>query len=161
MRTQIYGLMKLVPAIIVPLAPAPQTYAKDARLLIRVHPCQAYLFVAGVGKGDASCSGNRTLLLRHTSPGEHTIAIYDYGYTPVTRQVTVSEGQTSTVNISMESVPGTVSGPWKGLKSEGGGHAAALLNGKTPDYYVGEAGDFNDDTGWGRNSTSLKPRCAT
>jgi outer membrane protein OmpA-like peptidoglycan-associated protein len=127
---------------------APPAFSKDARLRIRVRPSQAYIFVDGAGKGDASYSGNRTILLRHMSPGEHTVSIHNYGYVPVTRQVTVTEGVTSTLDVTMEPVPGTVSGPWGRLQFEGGGHAAVLLNGKTPDYYVGEADDFNHDIGW-------------
>jgi outer membrane protein OmpA-like peptidoglycan-associated protein len=122
--------------------------AKDARLRIRVRPSQAYIFVDGAAKGDASMSGHRTLLLRDMSPGEHTVSIYNYGFVPVTRKVTVSEGQTSELEVTMEPVPGTVTGPWGRLQFEGDGHAAVLLNGKTPDYYVGEADDFNHDIGW-------------
>jgi outer membrane protein OmpA-like peptidoglycan-associated protein len=141
----IRSLPLLIVAGVVLVGPA---YSKDARLRIRVRPSQAYVFVDGVGKGDASYSGNRTLLLRHMSPGEHTVSIYNYGYVPVTHKVTVSEGQTSSMDVTMEPVPGTVSGPWGRLQFEGGGHAAVLLNGKTPEFYVGEADDFNHDVGW-------------
>jgi outer membrane protein OmpA-like peptidoglycan-associated protein len=123
-------------------------FAKDARLRVRVRPGEAYIFVDGFGKGDASLSGNGTLLLGGVSPGEHTVSIYNYGFVPVTRKVTVSEGQTAVLDITMEPVPGTVSGPWGRLQIEGGDHAAVLLNGKTPDYLVGQADEFNHDIIW-------------
>jgi outer membrane protein OmpA-like peptidoglycan-associated protein len=45
-------------------------------------------------------------------------------------------------------VGGTVSGPWGRIQIEGGHHAAVLLNGKTPEYLVGHADEFNNDWHW-------------
>lgn len=122
--------------------------AKDARLRIRVHPSQAYIYVDGVAKGGASLSGNRHLLLKHMSPGEHTVDIYNYGYVPVSEKVTVAEGQTHILNVTMQPVPGTVSGPFGRIQIEGDGHAAVLLNGRTPEFTVGEADEFNHNIIW-------------
>ena len=122
--------------------------AKDARLRIRVQPSQAYIYVDGVAKGGASLSGDRQLLLRHMSPGEHTVDIYNYGYVPVREKVTVAEGQTHTLNVTMQPVPGTVSGPFGRIQIEGDGHAAVLLNGTTPEFTVGEADEFNHNIIW-------------
>ena len=148
MTKHFHYLKVLALIILIGLFFALPALAKDARLRIRVRPSQAYIFVDGVGKGDASLSGNRTLLLRYMSPGEHIVSIHNYGFVPVTRKVTVSEGQTSVLDVIMEPVPGTVSGPWGRLQIEGGDHTAVLLNGKTQDYYVGEADDFNHEIIW-------------
>ena len=124
------------------------TSAKDTRILIRVIPSQAYIFVDGLGKGDASTSGSRRILLARVAPGEHTVSIYNYGYVPVTRTINVPEGETTRLEITMEAIPGSVSGPWGRVQFENGDHAAVLMNGKTPGHYVGEADDFNNDIGW-------------
>ncbi len=122
--------------------------AADAKLKIRVNPSQAYIFVDGIAKGGASLSGDRCLLLRKMSPGEHTIDIYNYGYVPVSRKVTVETGKTTHLKVVMEPVSGTVSGPFGRIQIEGGDHAAVLLNGKTPDYVVGEADETNHNILW-------------
>jgi outer membrane protein OmpA-like peptidoglycan-associated protein len=122
--------------------------ARTGKLRIRVEPSQAYVFVDGAAKGDASMSGFSRLILTRVSPGEHTVSIYNYGYVPVIRKVNVAEGETVKLDITMEPIPGTLSGPWGRLQFERGGHSAVLMNGKTPDFYVGEADDFNNDIGW-------------
>jgi len=146
MRKSNLGFLSLL--LLVGLVLAHPAYAKDGKLRIRVNPSQAYVFVDGVGKGDASLSGLRELRLKHVSPGEHTISVYNYGFVPVTQKVSVPDGKTWGLDIVMDPIPGTVSGPWGRLQFEGGGHSAVLLNGKTPDYYVGEADDFNHEAGW-------------
>ena len=50
--------------------------------------------------------------------------------------------------MTLEAIPGTASGPWGRIQIEGGDHAAVLLNGKTPDFFVGQADEFNNDIGW-------------
>jgi outer membrane protein OmpA-like peptidoglycan-associated protein len=104
--------------------------------------------VDGVAKSEASLTGIGERLLRKVSPGEHTVSVYNYGYTSVSRKVMVNEGKTTLVDITMQPEGGTVSGPWGRIQIEGGDHAAVLLNGKTPDYLVGEADEFNHDIGW-------------
>ena len=146
MRRFKWGFIALL--MVAGLALSHPALARDNRILIRVKPSQAYIFVDGLGKGDASASGNRRILLVHVGPGDHTVSIYNYGYVPVTRKVSVPEGQTVQLDITMEAIPGTVSGPWGRLQFEGGGHAAVLMNGKTPDFYVGEADDFNNEIIW-------------
>ena len=146
MRTFKWGIAALLLLVVLGLSyPA---FARDTRILIRVKPSQAYIFVDGAGKGDASLSGFHRLLLGKVAPGEHTVSIYNYGFVPVIRKVNVPEGQTTELDIIMEAIPGTVSGPWGRLQFEGGGHAAVLMNGKTPDFYVGETDDFNNNIGW-------------
>ena len=141
-------LALLLLASMVMIFVASSAQARDARLRVRVRPSQAYVYVDGVAKGGASLSGFRELLLRKVSPGEHTVSVYNYGYTPVSRQVTVNDGKTTFVEISMQPLGGTVAGPWGRIQIEGGDHSAVLLNGKTPDYLVGEADEFNHDIIW-------------
>ena len=92
MRNFKWGLTALL--LTIGLTAALSAFARDSRILIQVRPSQAYIFVDGQGKGDASTSGNRKILLVQVAPGEHTVSIYNYGYTPVIRKVDVPDGTT-------------------------------------------------------------------
>jgi flagellar motor protein MotB len=46
--------------------------------------------------------------------------------------------------FELQTVPGTVSGPWGRIQIEGASRAAVLLNGKTPEYLVGHGDEFNN-----------------
>jgi len=122
--------------------------ARDGKLRIHVNPTQAFIYLNGRAMGDASLSGRHDLLIINLGPGEHTVGIYNYGYKSQTHKVTVVEGQTTPLDVVMEPIPGSVSGPWGRIQIEGGDHAAVLMNGKTPDFLVGEADDFNHNALW-------------
>jgi outer membrane protein OmpA-like peptidoglycan-associated protein len=81
-------------------------------------------------------------------PGEHTLAVYNYGYKPYTTKFTAESGKTSSLSVALEAVPGTVSGPWGRIQLKGPGEAAVLLNGTTPDFFVGHVDEFNNDFIW-------------
>jgi outer membrane protein OmpA-like peptidoglycan-associated protein len=106
-----------------------------------VTPKQAYVFIddvpLGWGSGDF-----------WADPGEHTLAVYNYGYKPYTSKFTAEDGKTSSLSVALEAVPGTVSGPWGRIELKGPGGAAVLLNGTTPDFFVGHVDEFNNDVIW-------------
>ena len=47
------------------------------------------------------------------------------------------------LSVALEAIPGTVPGPWGRIQLKGPGGAAVLLNGNTPDFFVGNVGEFN------------------
>src|SRR5215813_1352419 len=112
-------------------------FAKDSKVRIHVRPEQASIFVDGVLFGDSS----RTIKV---APGKHTIGVYNYGYTPQIREVTLEPGKNPGILFELQAVPGTVSGPWGRIQIEGASRAAVLLNGKTPEYLVGHGDEFNN-----------------
>lgn len=116
--------------------------AQDGRLKIHVVPKQAYVFVDGNAMREA---GRGTLKL---SQGEHKIALYNYGYKPAFRDVSISAGKTTTLDVTLDAVPGAVNGPWGCITIEGPPRAAVLLNGKTPEYFVGHIDEFNHNWWW-------------
>jgi outer membrane protein OmpA-like peptidoglycan-associated protein len=116
--------------------------AQDGRLRIHVTPKQAYAFVDGNAVGEAS---RRTMTL---SPGDHKVDLYNYGYKPVTRTVSIASGKTSTLVVMLDAEPGTVTGPWGAITIEGANRDAILLNGKTPDFFVGHGDEFNHNWLW-------------
>ncbi len=121
---------------------------RGGRLEVRAVPTQAFVYLDGVPIGDASRSRDRNVILTGISPGEHTVGIYNYGYKPEVHKVTITEGKTTHLRVPLTPVGGTVAGPWGRIQIEGGHHAAVLLNGKTPEYLVGHADEFNHDWHW-------------
>lgn len=110
--------------------------ASDSKLRVKVEPPQAYIFVDGVPVGD----GTRTIKV---SSGSHSISVYNYGFTSQVREVNVESGTVTAVEFKLEPVTGDVKGPWGRIQVESASRAAVLLNGKTPDYFVGHGDEFN------------------
>jgi outer membrane protein OmpA-like peptidoglycan-associated protein len=118
------------------------------KLEVRAVPPQAYVYLDGTPIGDSGRSGDFNVRLHSISPGEHTVGVYAYGYKPEVRKVTIPEQGGIRLDIPMTPVGGTVSGPWGRIQIEGGHHSAVLLNGKSPEYVVGNADQFNHDILW-------------
>src|SRR5271167_4759572 len=117
------------------------SFAKDAKLRIQVKPDQAYVFVDGSTFGP----GSRSISV---APGSHTIGVYNYGFKPEVRQVSLNEGKNADLDFTLVAVPGSTTGPWGRLQIEGSGKAAVYLNGKTPDYFVGHVDEMNNGGEW-------------
>jgi outer membrane protein OmpA-like peptidoglycan-associated protein len=125
------------------LSVVPQCVAQNGKVAIHVTPKQAYLFVDDHAISEAS--KHHTLSL---SPGDHKIELVNYGYTPQTRTITITAGQTTNLDVTLQPVSGTVSGPFGAITIEGDPRAAVVLNGKTPDYFVGHVDEFDHDWWW-------------
>ena len=106
------------------------TVAQDGKLAVQATPKQAYVFVDGRAMGEAT--HKYTL-----SPGEHKVELANYGYKSASQTVSITAGETAHVQIDLTPISETVSGPWGAMTIEGADHDAVLLNGKTPDFYVG------------------------
>jgi len=110
--------------------------AADSKLRVQVEPKQAYIFVDGVPYG----VGSRTFKI---PSGSHTIGVYNYGFTPQVREVTIEAGTITGLEFKLEPVAGDVKGPWGRIQIESASPSAVLLTGKTPDYFVGHGDEFN------------------
>jgi outer membrane protein OmpA-like peptidoglycan-associated protein len=109
--------------------------AKCAHLKLKVTPKEAYVFVDGIPVGP----GSGTIW---ADPGEHTLAVYNYGFKPYSAKFTAESGKTTTLSVTLEQLSGTSPGPWGRIELRGketGG--AVLLNGTTPDYLVGDVSE--------------------
>jgi len=115
---------------------ASSVLAADSKLRVQVEPKQAYIFVDGNPIG----AGARTIKL---STGNHKVGVYNYGFTPQVREVTVEPGTITGLEFKLEPVAGEVKGPWGRIQIESASHSAVLLTGKTPDYFVGHGDEFN------------------
>lgn len=116
--------------------------AQDAVVKVHVQPKESFIFVDAQPKG----IGTHTLKL---TPGQHTISVYNYGFKPMTREVTLAAGKGNDIQeFVLEAAGGPVSGPWGILQIEGAPRAAVLLNGKQPEYFVGHGDEFNHHIIW-------------
>ncbi len=128
-------LLTVVPAVMILLS-AGAASAQEGKIRIKVTPKQGYIFL----DGNAIREGGRTLKV---SAGQHTVVIANYGFKLFTQTVNVEAGKTSDLDVKLEAVPGEVSGPWGDIELKGDSRAAVLLNGKTPEYFVGHLDEFN------------------
>jgi hypothetical protein len=113
----------------------------DGQLKVHVTPKQAYVFV----DGQAIRDGSQTISLL---AGDHQVGVYNYGYLPKTQTVHIVAGDTSNVYFALKPSGAPVSGPFGYIEFKGPGRAAVLLNGTTPDYFVGHVDEFDWDWIW-------------
>lgn len=113
------------------------------KVAIHVTPKQAYVWVDGRAISEASKHHSLSL-----SAGDHKIEFANYGYAPESRNVTIVSGKTQALEVTLQPVSGTVSGPFGAMTIEHADRDAVLLNGKTPGYFVGHGDEFNHDWWW-------------
>jgi hypothetical protein len=116
--------------------------AQQAQVRVEVKPPEAYVFLDGVAIGHDN--HNLTMM-----PGKHTIGVYNYGFKPLVKEIDAVEGKNETIQAFLEpDERGQVSGPWGVLQIEGAKKAAVLLNGKTPEFFVGHPDMENHHIWW-------------
>ena len=120
-----------------------RSWAQDGKLVLKVNPKQTYVFVDGRAISEASKHHSLKL-----AAGDHKIDLVNYGYAPENRTVTITAGQTTNLEVSLTPVTATVSEPFGAMTIEGANHDAVLLNGKTPEFFVGHGDEFDHDWLW-------------
>lgn len=129
-------------AMLLPAAPVfAQSPARNGKLHIHVSPKQAYVFVDGKAIRD----GSQTIEL---SPGSHKIGVYNYGYTEKVQDVQIDSGKKTNLDVALQASGDKVSGPFADIEFKGDPRAAVLLNGTTPDYFVGHVDEFDWNWIW-------------
>ena len=124
------------------IAPAfAQSGQANGKLKIHVSPKQAYVFVDGKAIRD----GSQTMEL---TAGSHTIGVDNYGYTPQTKNVDITAGKTTNLDVVLQGSGDKVSGPFGDIELKGHPRAAVLLNGTTPAYFVGHVDEFDNNWIW-------------
>jgi hypothetical protein len=116
--------------------------AQQGKLIVRTVPAQAFIYADGNPMVDAA---HHFLIL---DAGEHKIDVYNYGFKPESRNVTVEAGKTAVIDVTLQPIPGTVPGPWGCITVEGADRDAILLNGKDPAFFVGHGDEFNNEWVW-------------
>ncbi len=117
-------------------------FAQQAKVPVLVDPPQAYVFLDGM----AIKEGKQVIL--KTTPGDHVISVYNYGYQGEIRTVSLIAGWNEPISFSLKAVGAPVPGEIGLIQIEGPPHAAVLLNGNTPEYHVGHVDMFNNHIGW-------------
>lgn len=115
--------------------------SQDGKLKIHVSPKQAYVFVDGKAVRD----GSQTIAL---APGNHKVGVYNYGYEPKTQDISISSRKTTDLTVTLQASGDKVSGPFADIEFKGDPRAAVLLNGTSPDYFVGHVDEFDWDWIW-------------
>jgi len=118
-----------------------QSTVEMGKLKIHVDPKQAYVFVDGKAIRD----GSQTIEL---AAGDHKVGVYNHGYLPKAQQVHIGAGETTDLRVALQSFGDMVSGPFAGIEFKGHPRAAVLLNGQTPDYFVGHVDEFDWNWIW-------------
>jgi len=118
-----------------------QSSVETGRLKIHVEPKQAYVFVDGKAIRD----GSQTIEL---AAGDHKVGVYNYGYLPKTQDVQITAGKTTPVQVALQASGDKVPGPFADIEFKGHPRAAVLLNGQTPDYFVGHVDEFDWNWIW-------------
>ncbi len=115
--------------------------AETGKLKVQVKPKQAYVFI----DGKAIREGSQTDKL---VTGAHKVGVYNYGYLPKVQNVQIEAGKKVSQQVTLQSSGGKVSGPFAEIEFKGDPRAAVLLNGQTPDYFVGHVDEFNWEWIW-------------
>jgi hypothetical protein len=118
-----------------------QSNGETGTLKIHVSPKQAYVFVDGKAIRDGSQSID-------LAAGTHEVTVRNYGYIPNTQKVHIGAAETTHINVALEASGDMVSGPFGDIEFKGHPRAAVLLNGTTPDYFVGHVDEFDWDWIW-------------
>lgn len=141
MRIRLLSFLLCAIALLL-LQPQP-AMAQRGSLIVRVTPPETYIYADG--EPTLESKGHYITL----TPGEHKIDLYNYGYKPESRTVTIVAHKTTKINVTMQAIPGTVSGPWGCITLEGAPRAAVLLNGRDPAaFFVGHGDEFDNEWGW-------------
>ena len=118
-----------------------QSGQATGKLKVHVSPKQAYVFVDGKAIRD----GSQTIEL---SAGSHTVGVDNYGYTPQTKNVDITAGKTTDLDVTLQASGDKVNGPFGDIELKGHPRAAVLLNGTTPAYFVGHVDEFDNNLIW-------------
>jgi hypothetical protein len=125
-------------------------FAQDGKLKVKVTPKQAYVFV----DGQAIREGSQSISL---APGKHTVVVVNYGYKMESRDVDITAGKSTPLEVTLQAYGNPVAGPYgvvmieKGFWNSQEARAAVLSEGTKPDYFVGHVDEFNHDWWWHQN----------
>lgn len=113
--------------------------AQEGMIRVNVTPEEAYIFV----DGQPLIHRSNTLNL---SPGEHTIAVYNYGYVPQVQKLFIEKGTNPELNARLQPIASMVSGPWGRIQIEGvHGDTLVFLNDTKPEFFVAHADEANNN----------------
>ena len=124
------------------LCVAQEGQVAGTQVRVETQPRQAYIFLDGAAMGQHKA----TLSM---SPGKHTVGIYSYGFKPFVKEIDTSAGNIEPIQAVLEpdGLP-PATGPFGILQIEGPEGAAVLLNGKTPEFFVGSVGMGDNHLWW-------------
>ena len=154
MKSKLFNLhfvLILVTSVVI-IAQGQSAQAQGGKLRLKVTPKQAYVFVDDEAISEASKHHILDL-----GAGDHKIELVNYGYKPITQTVTIAAGKTTDLDVTLEKVGDKVAGPFGAIAIKGADRDAVLINGKTPDFFVGHGDEFNTDFLWWKQELVVPP----
>ena len=76
---------------------------------------------------------------------------------PMANEVEITAGKTTNLEVALQAVGTKVGGPFGAIAIEKADRDAVLLNGKTPDFFVGHGDEFNTDFLWWKQELVVPP----
>jgi len=147
----LHFVLILVTSVVI-IAQGQSAQAQGGKLRLKVTPKQAYVFVDDEAISEASKHHILDL-----GAGDHKIELVNYGYKPITQTVTIAAGKTTDLDVTLEKVGDKVAGPFGAIAIKGADRDAVLINGKTPDFFVGHGDEFNTDFLWWKQELVVPP----
>ncbi len=139
-------------SIVLVLLSANYGFAQNGKLKLHVSPKRAYVFVDDHAISEASKHSTLSL-----AAGDHKVELVNYGYEAVTRTVTITAGKTTDLEVTLQPTGSKVSAPFGAISVKGADRDAVLLNGKTPDFFVGHGDEFDTDFLWWKQELVVPP----
>jgi outer membrane protein OmpA-like peptidoglycan-associated protein len=143
MKSRLLLLSLAASGLVACMVPQGKAQSVDGEVALHISPKQTYVWVDGRAISEASKHHRLSL-----SAGDHKIELANYGYTPETRNVTITPGATTDLAVNLQPVFGSLSGPFGAMTIEGADRDAILLNGKTPGFFVGHGDEFDHEWIW-------------
>ena len=110
-----------------------------AKLKVTARLLEAEIFIDGQHMGDTTWDG--TLTVPKIGPGEHKVEVRNWGFTPQSFKLNFEPDKSTYLNVRLDPMAGSISGPLGQIDVHGARRAAMLLNGTTPDYEVAHGGE--------------------
>ncbi|MFQ5818050.1 MAG: PEGA domain-containing protein [Terriglobia bacterium] len=150
MRRTTYLFIAVCVAVTLLFVALPPAAGQDGTIKVKVKPKTGYVLVDGREIGQ----GNRSV---RVAPGEHRVQVIRYGRQPFDQTVRVAAGETQSVEVTLDPVGGTVTGPWGRIRLFIQPNTAALyLNGRSPEFLIGCVG-ATDSNFFGKQELLVRP----
>src|SRR5579862_7402661 len=113
------GVLILAAAAMGAMAAPARGNEETGKLKVHVSPKQAYVFVDGKAIRD----GSQTIEL---PAGSHSVGVDNYGYIPQTKNVDITAGKTTDMEVVLQVSGDKVNGPFGDIELKGHPRAAIL-----------------------------------
>ena len=131
MKQRAFAASAVSLAVVILFVAAPPADCQDGKLQVRVNPKTGYVLLDGRSMGQGKVNAR-------LAPGDYRVQVVRYGRVPFDQTATVTAGQTTKVQVALDALGDTVSGPWGRIRPIVRPNKAAIyLNGRSPEFLIG------------------------